>query len=118
MRQKFTRKHRLKNKRDFAGVFVKKLKIRFNCCLVLYKSNNLGCPRLGMIIKKSIVRKAHDRNHIKRIVRENFRKHIPILGGLDLVLILHDQYQADRLFTLQQELKTIWLICQQKLLLA
>lgn len=118
MRQKFTHKHRLKNKSYFAAVFVKKLKIRFNCCLVLYQPNQIGYPRLGMIIKKRIVRKAHDRNHIKRIVRESFRKHIPILGGLDLILILNDQYQADKFFTLQQELKTIWLTCQQKLLLA
>jgi len=51
-----------------------------------YMPNTLGYPRLGMVIGKKIVRRAVDRNYVRRILREWFRTHRGQLGGIDLVV--------------------------------
>lgn len=38
------------------------------------ESGNLGAARIGLAIARRAVRHAHERNRIKRIVRETFRK--------------------------------------------
>ncbi len=44
--------------------------------------------RLGLAVAKKHVRRAVDRNRIKRLVRESFRQHQPQLKGLDLVVLV------------------------------
>nr|WP_205967598.1 ribonuclease P protein component [Paraglaciecola sp. 20A4] len=44
-------------------------------------------PRLGITVAKKRVKKAHDRNRIKRIVRESFRNHQQSLPNIDIVVV-------------------------------
>lgn len=53
-------------------------------------NNDVAHPRLGLAITKRVVRKAVDRNRIKRLVRESFRRHQTELGGLDVVVLSRD----------------------------
>jgi len=44
--------------------------------------------RFGFIVSKKISMKAHERNHIKRILREIFRNNLDnIKGGVDFVIV-------------------------------
>jgi ribonuclease P protein component len=43
--------------------------------------------RLGLAISKKNCRLAVQRNRLKRIVRESFRAHKEMLGGLDIVVM-------------------------------
>ena len=43
--------------------------------------------RLGLAISKKNAKRAVDRNRIKRLIRESFRKHLPILPAVDLVVM-------------------------------
>lgn len=43
--------------------------------------------RLGLAIAKKQVRKAVDRNRIKRLIRESFRNNKEILQGFDIVVM-------------------------------
>lgn len=52
------------------------------------KVNSLGYSRLALVIPKRLVRKAVDRNRIKRLAREAFRQRQAELGGCDFVLRL------------------------------
>jgi ribonuclease P protein component len=54
-----------------------------------YVENNVPSARLGVNIAKKKIRKAVDRNKIKRIAREAFRKQK--FEGIDIVLILKNE---------------------------
>ncbi|GGC94318.1 ribonuclease P protein component [Halopseudomonas salina] len=74
--------------------------------LLLARSNDLGHPRLGLVIAKKSVKRAVDRNRVKRIARESFRLNKSELGNLDIVVLarkglgeldnaaLHDMYRG------------------------
>ncbi|WKD49845.1 ribonuclease P protein component [Microbulbifer spongiae] len=55
--------------------------------LILARPNALEHPRLGLVISKKHVRKATDRNQIKRISRETFRLQQHQLPALDTVVL-------------------------------
>ncbi len=54
---------------------------------VLYRANGLGYPRLGLALARKRVRRAVDRNRLKRLVRESFRQSQRSLGGIDIVVM-------------------------------
>lgn len=54
---------------------------------LLAAANTLGHPRLGMALSKKQVRRAVERNRIRRQVRESFRLHQHQLGGVDIVVL-------------------------------
>lgn len=70
---KFTKAQRLLNKAQFQHVFSNAKKIEGKELFFLVRKNTLSYPRLGLAISKKSVNKAHDRNRIKRIIRESFR---------------------------------------------
>lgn len=54
---------------------------------VIFAKNNLGYSRLGIIVKKKFG-KAHDRNKVKRWIREIFRHHkVNFKEGYDVLVI-------------------------------
>jgi ribonuclease P protein component len=55
--------------------------------LILTRFNQLDRPRLGLIIGKKHVRLAHQRNRLKRHIRETFRLRQQSLRGLDVIVI-------------------------------
>lgn len=61
-----------------------------NNLTLLACKNEVVHPRLGLAITKRVVRNAVDRNRIKRLVRESFRRHQADLGGLDIVVLSRD----------------------------
>lgn len=50
---------------------------------------NLGLhARLGVIVAKRVMKRAVDRNRVRRLIRESFRHHQETLGGLDIVVLV------------------------------
>lgn len=81
----FTRARRLVKKTDYDYVFEKANKIVTEQYIVLYRKNKLSYARLGLAISKKMVAKSHDRNRIKRLLREGFRH--AQLPAFDLVFL-------------------------------
>lgn len=55
--------------------------------LLLAKSNEQNQARIGFVLAKKQIKRAVDRNRIKRIVRESFRHHQHELSALDFVIL-------------------------------
>lgn len=56
--------------------------------MVMVRPNQVGHPRLGMIVAKRLLARAVDRNRVKRCVRECFRQVLPELPACDFVVRL------------------------------
>ena len=53
-------------------------------CLVA-RPNTLGVARLGLVVGKRMIKRAVDRNHAKRVIRESFRLSSG-LAAMDIVV--------------------------------
>ena len=70
----FPRDSRLLKPAQYRSVFQRPIKTTDDCFTVLGRPSNLATPRLGLAVSKKYARLAVDRNRIKRVIRESFRK--------------------------------------------
>lgn len=54
---------------------------------ILGRQNSLGHPRIGLTVAKKNVKRAHERNRIKRLTRESFRLRQHELPSMDFVVV-------------------------------
>lgn len=85
--QGFPREFRLLTPADFRHVFEKAHKSADAYFSVLVCVNAFGHARLGLAISKRTIRRAVDRNRIKRVIRERFRLNRNALDSLDIVVL-------------------------------
>lgn len=65
---------RLRNRRDFDGVFRHpSVRLRRGPLRLIARPNALGVARLGIVVAKRMIKRAVGRNRAKRIIREAFR---------------------------------------------
>jgi ribonuclease P protein component len=104
----FPRSRRLGTATDFQRVFEQSCKSADSRLTVLARANGKTYPRLGLAISKRNIRKAHDRNRLKRLIRESFRQRQQQLGGIDFVVMARSTaLQADH-ETLFRSLQKHW----------
>lgn len=85
---RFSRSARLSNAADFKGVFDDaQFKVHQPNFLFLAKLNQYQHHRLGLVVAKKKVRRAHERNRIKRLTRESFRLFQQQSFPLDIVVL-------------------------------
>ncbi|MGB0893154.1 MAG: ribonuclease P protein component [Parashewanella sp.] len=84
----FTRELRLLTPAQFKTVFSNPIKASSAEITLLAVPNNLDHPRVGLTVAKRFVKKAHDRNHVKRIIRESFRLKQHDLPAVDIVVLV------------------------------
>jgi ribonuclease P protein component len=83
----FPKSKRLLTKSDYRFVFAEPLRVCDAHLTVLARANGTGTARLGLAISKKSLRRAVDRNRVKRILREAFRQRYALLPGLDVVVM-------------------------------
>jgi len=76
--------------------------------LVLARDNGLAHPRLGLAISKKVLRRAVDRNLLKRVIRESFRHHQQELVGLDVVVLARSHCRSASRRQLRGSLARHW----------
>jgi len=83
-------KERLKKDKEFQIVFREGKKVWIDSILlIIYKPNDLNYRRLGIIVSKKI-KKATQRNKVKRRVRELFRRNKDLFPeNCDIIIIPH-----------------------------
>ncbi|RLA17824.1 MAG: ribonuclease P protein component [Gammaproteobacteria bacterium] len=109
----FQRKLRLTKPAEFKRVFSNPLKSSDRYLTVLYRPNKLVNPRLGLAIPKRNIRRAKDRNRIKRLIREIFRTQQWEIGSFDIVVIAKPQANScgsvDLSESILSHFKKLWL---------
>ena len=75
---------------------------------MLARVNGLQRPRLGFAIARSRIRSAVARNRLKRIVREYFRTHQHLFGGLDVVVMAQARAEVKDTEKLRASLQKHW----------
>jgi ribonuclease P protein component len=103
--QRYSRKQRLRGE-DIEALLASGKGLRRAGVSVQTRTNALDCPRLGLIIPRRLVPRAVDRNRIKRVLREWFRRNRDRLGSRDILVRLTGN-PGDVLSTVAELTKTI-----------
>lgn len=72
------------------------------------QANGLTCARLGMSIAARILRRAVDRNRLRRLIRESFRVNQLCLPALDIVIGVRAGVQTADNARLRSALEQLW----------
>lgn len=101
---------RLRCAKDYQGVFNHTLfKVHQPCFLILASlASDTQTHRIGLVVAKKKVRRAHERNRVKRISRESFRLNQQHLFGLDIVVMPKIGVEQVSNADLHQQLLTAW----------
>ena len=93
----FPRGYRLTHKHQFDRVLtLRSFHVRSGCFRVFAAANEVSGARLGMIVGKRQLKRAVDRNQVKRVLRETFRGHRASLPALDIVVQVIDTPNYER----------------------
>ncbi|WWP01345.1 MAG: ribonuclease P protein component [Candidatus Dasytiphilus stammeri] len=104
----FSNNLRLLTHKHFYGVINKQHKICIFSMILYYYNNSLWHPRIGIAISKKNVKLAHERNRIKRLIRESFRYHKNDLCAMDLVLMVTNEINCMDNSAIMRGLGILW----------
>jgi ribonuclease P protein component len=89
-----SRRHRFAGRGSFAPALRSSRKLRSQALLLHVATGRPGVSRLGLVVPKRLARQSVDRNRLKRLAREAFRRHAAKVAGLDLVLAMREPVAA------------------------
>jgi ribonuclease P protein component len=98
MSQGFPKQARLLNGNEYTQVLRRaEKKVVDGPVQVKARKNSLDRARLGLVVPKRGTAKAHDRNQVKRIIREQFRLSRRQLPSLDIVVQVFGEISKQQL---------------------
>ncbi|NYT46406.1 MAG: ribonuclease P protein component [Candidatus Methanofishera endochildressiae] len=100
---------RLREPAEFKSVFAKAERSTDKYFTVLAIVNELNHARLGLAIAKKNIKRAVDRNKIKRSARESFRLQQQAMTNIDIVVMARREAATANSKTLQASLDKHWL---------
>ena len=106
---RFTKNYRLLTSSDYKGVFDNaehKVSCRF--ILMLAIKHKKCQTRLGMIVSKKNIPKSVERNRIKRLIRESFRKTRSQLPQLDVIVLIRRGLDGLPNLTISTKMDALW----------
>ena len=104
----FSRELRLLAPVQFKAVFENPHRASTPQMTLLARENDANLPRLGLTVAKKHLKRAHDRNSIKRIVRESFRLKQHELPHFDFVFVAKGGIGKLDNQTLFETLEKLW----------
>ena len=102
------REARLRRPGEFAALRNSSGRAGGRCFHMRYRDNELDGARLGLAISKRVSKRAVERNRIKRLVRESFRRVRHRLPAVDLMVMAREQAAGVPGPELLGELEALW----------
>ncbi|EGV34949.1 ribonuclease P protein component [Neisseria weaveri] len=104
----FSKQYRLLKTDDFSSVFALK-KRRSRSFLQVFNSgdNQLGHPRLGLVVSKKTAKRANARNYMKRVIREWFRTRKHKLPHQDYIVRVIRPFEPHTAAEVREQLKQL-----------
>ncbi|WP_081297684.1 ribonuclease P protein component [Gilliamella apicola] len=106
----FPRELRLLTPYDFNHVFQEPIRAGSPFLTLVARKNNYNYMRLGFAIAKKQVKRAHERNRIRRLAKEYFRLHQHQFPNIDFI-VMAKQPVID--LNNQQVVETLNRLCQR-----
>lgn len=72
------------------------------------KPNDRSVARLGLAVSRRVSKLAVERNRIKRVARDSFRRHRAALGAFDILLIANPPAALADNACLRADLEQLW----------
>jgi len=98
----------LSNSADYQRVFQQNKSLRDRYWLILWCPNDQDGPRLGIAVAKKKVKKAVQRNRLKRIIRESFRQNRKLIGARDVIVLVNQGVEKAKNPELFASLTRMW----------
>jgi ribonuclease P protein component len=99
---------RVRRAGDFAALRQASGRLGGRCFSVRWRPNGLDHARLGLAISKRVSKRSVERNRIKRLVRESFRRTRFELPPIDLVVMAREAAAGVSGAELLVELDALW----------
>jgi ribonuclease P protein component len=100
--------YRLRKTDEYSSVFAFRKAVRGRFFVLHYRPAGIATARLGVVVAKKLVRRAVQRNFIKRIAREAFRHLREKLPPYDMVLRLNAKIETASRAELRAELQQLF----------
>ena len=113
--QTFPREVRLLNAKQYSYVFADARRFGNQSFTLLVRLNDKSHPRLGLAIAKKSVKRAVDRNRIKRLLRESFRNKQHQLPPIDIIAMCRPVAVQLNNEQILRQLEKQWCYMQKKL---
>jgi ribonuclease P protein component len=105
---RFSRRARLLKPSDFKAAFENGKREQMGLFSAVVCDSKSGQARLGLAVARKAVAEAHDRNRIKRHIRENFRLNQHRLPIVDLVILPRTAAGRASAVELREQLEKLW----------
>ena len=97
LNQAFSKKFRIVKAEQYKNIFSKPKRSVDNKFIILAKKNNVNYPRLGLAISKKSIKLSVQRNRIKRLIKEYFRKEVITTDqSIDFVVMAKKNIQTNK----------------------
>ena len=104
----YSRRHRFSVQGSFGTVLRGSRKLRGRFAILHVAPGRPGISRLGIALTRRLVPHSVDRNHVKRFVRDTFRRHEAKQAGLDCVVSLRERFDAATSGPVFAEIRTLF----------
>ena len=104
----YSRRHRFMAQGSFGAVLRGSRKVRGRLAVIHVAPGRSKDSRLGIALTRRLVPSSADRNSVKRMVRETFRRHGVKRAGLDCVVALRLPFDAAEAASMRAEIRSLF----------